>query len=103
METIKSYQEKAQASVEKAISAVENKHRDIAGLVFGQVHEVNKLFGEKAGELILKFEKPETQTEKAKKVAKKVTTSAKKKVIAAKATTAKATISVIEKAQDATA
>ncbi len=92
METIKSYQEKVQASVDKAISAVENKQGEIAGLVYGKVRDVNKLFGEKAGELILKFEKPETTTAKAKK-----------KVTAAKAATAKATKAVIEKVEEATA
>lgn len=103
MGTIKSYQEKVQGGIENAISAVENKHGEIADLVYGKVRETNNFFGGKVGEFILKFEKPETKTDKVKKVAKKATTAAKKKVITAKAATVKATISVVEKVEKATA
>jgi len=103
METIKSYQEKVQGSVEKAISAVENKHAEVAGFFYGKAHDVNKLIGKKSSELILKFEKPETKTSKVKKTAKKAASTAKKKATAAKAATSKATKAVVDKIEEATA
>jgi len=103
MEKVKSYQEKVQGSVEKAISAVENKHAKVAGFVYSKAHDVNNFIGKKSGELISKFEKPETKTAKVKKTAKKAATTAKKKATAAKAATSKATKAVVDKVEEATA
>jgi len=102
MDTIKSYQEKIQDSVEKVISTIESKHGEIADQVYAQARKTNKLIGKRIGELILKFEKPETATNKAKKAVKEATSTAKKKVTAAKAATTRATQAVVEKIEDAT-
>ncbi|MFT7371956.1 MAG: hypothetical protein ACI9T9_000635 [Oleiphilaceae bacterium] len=114
MRTIKSYQEQVQNIIEDAIVAVEKQYKVIAEAVFSyaekltnvdtvkskhnsltdqsysKAREVNKLIGEKAGEVILKFEKPETNTAKAKATAKKTVASAKKKATTAKTATVKA-------------
>lgn len=137
MGTIKSYQEQVQDVVEKAIAAVEEqykelaattftyvekitnvdavktKHDEVADLACNKAREVNKLIGEKAGELILKFEKPETTatkakstakkaTTKAKTTAKKATTTAKKKATTAKKKTTKVAKDLVDKAEEAT-
>jgi len=110
MATIKSYQEQVQDIVAKAIDAVESQHKaiaeasfgyaeklykldtakakhdEVANLAYGKVREANKFVGDFAGEIIAKYEKPQTTTEKAKATAKKATTAAKKTT--RKATTA---------------
>ncbi|UZE95041.1 hypothetical protein [Alkalimarinus alittae] len=131
MRTIKSYQEQVQDVVEKAIATVEeqykelaattftyvekltnvdavkSKHDEVADLAVNKAREVNKLIGEKAGEIILKFEKPETKTAKAKTAAKttakKAATTAKKKATTAKKKTTKVAKDLVEKAEAATA
>ena len=127
MRTIKSFQEQAQDIVENAIAkvekqykevadvsftyaekltnvkAVKNKHDEIADLAYGKAHKVNKLIGEKAGELISKFEKPQSTTDKVKATAKKAATTAKKQASAAKTATAKATKKVAKKIEEVTA
>ncbi len=134
MRTVKSYQEQVQDVVEKVIATVEEqykelaattftyvekvtnvdsvktKHDEVADLACTKAREVNKLIGEKAGELILKFEKPETKVEKVKATAKKATTTAKKAATTAKkkATTAKAKATkvakdLVDQAEEATA
>lgn len=138
MRTVKSYQEQVQDVVEKVIATVEEqykelaattftyvekvtnvdtvkaKHDEVADLACTKAREVNKLIGEKAGELILKFEKPETNVEKAKTTAKKAattakttakkaTTTAKKKATTAKAKATKVAKDLVDQAEEATA
>ncbi len=127
MSTIKSYQEQVQEIIEKAISAVEEQHKalaqasfgyaeklykldtvktkhdEVADLAYGKARDVNKLVNEYAGDLILKFEKPETTAAKAKSTVKKAASTAKKKANSAKATATKAAKSTAAKAEAATA
>ena len=127
MRTIKSYQEQVQNFVEEAITTVEkqynvlaeavfsyaeklanvdavkSKHNELTTQSYSKAREVNKLIGEKAGEVILKFEKPQTKTEKVKATAKKTVATAKKKATTAKKTTAKASKKVAEKIEKAVA
>lgn len=127
MRTIKSYQEQVQGNVEDVISTVEKQYKSVAGATFdyaekltnidalkrshnklvdkayGKVREINNLVGETAGELILKFEKPQTPTQKVKATAKKTVSTAKKKATAVKKSSAKATKKVAKKIEDATA
>lgn len=119
MAKIKSYQEQIQDIVSKAIDAVEgqhkavaeasfsyakklyqldaakSKHDEYATIAYTKVREVNEKVGSFAGDLIAKYEKPETTTEKAKKAtktaAKKTTAAAKKATTTAKTTAKKAT------------
>lgn len=134
MRTVKSYQEQVQDVVEKVIATVEEqykelaattftyvekvtnvdsvkaKHDEVANLACTKAREVNKLIGEKAGELILKFEKPETKVEKVKATAKKAkattkkaATTAKKKATAAKTKATKVAKDLVDQAEEATA
>ncbi|MFD2229822.1 hypothetical protein [Alkalimarinus sediminis] len=134
MRTVKSYQEQVQDVVEKVIATVEEqykelaattftyvekvtnvdsvkaKHDEVANLACTKAREVNKLIGEKAGELILKFEKPETKVEKVKTTAKKAkattkkaATTAKKKATAAKTKATKVAKDLVDQAEEATA
>lgn len=127
MRTIKSYQEQVQNIIEDAIVAVEKQYKVIAEAVFSyaeklanvdavkskhntltdksynKAREVNKLIGEKAGEVILKFEKPETTTDKVKATAKKSVATAKKKATSAKTATVKAVNKVAKEVEEATA
>lgn len=127
MRTIKSYQEQVQNIVEEAITAVEKQYKILAEAVFSyaekltnvdavkskhnsltdqsysKARQVNQLIGEKAGDVILKFEKPPTKTEKVKATAKKTVASAKKKATTAKAATVKAANKVAKEIEEATA
>jgi len=104
MNSIKSYQEQIQEIVEKAISAVEEQHKSLASKSFGyaeklynldtikdkhdeasaaaygKVRDVNKRVNGFAADLIAKFEKEESASEKVEEKAK--TTAAKKKTAA---------------------
>jgi len=102
MRTIKSYQEQVQDIIENAIYAVKSKHDDLANFAYDQANKLNQLAGKNAGKLILKFEKPETKSDKAKAVAKKAATVAKKKATAAKTATEKATKAAVKKFEKAT-
>jgi len=127
MRTIKSYQEQVQDIVENAISTVEKQYKVLADATFTQAEklgnvdavkskhnkltdqsyskarEVNKLIGEKTGEIILKFEKPQTTAAKAKETAKQAVATAKKKAASAKASTVKVSKKVVKKIEEATA
>jgi hypothetical protein len=127
MRTIKSYQEQVQDIIENAIVAVEkqykvlseaafsyaekltnvdsikSKHNKLTDQSYNKAREVNKLIGEKAGEVILKFEKPQTKTAKVKATAKKTVATAKKKATTAKAATVKASKKVVKEVEAAIA
>jgi hypothetical protein len=127
MRTIKSYQEQVQDIVEVAIVAVEKQYKVLAKVIFSyaekianvdavktkhnkltdqsysKARKVNKLIGEKAGEVILKFEKPQTKTAKVKATAKKTVTTAKKKATTVKTTAVKASKKVVKEVEAARA
>ena len=127
MGTIKTYQEQAQDIVAKAISTIEEQHKaiaaasfeyieklykldtvkakhdEVADIAYSKAREVNKIVAEYTADIISKFEKDETVTEKAKTAAKKTTATAKKKATAAKDSATKAAKSAADKVEEATA
>lgn len=125
MQTIKYYQEQAQQTVDKVINiaevqynalssvaftyagkltnvlSIKGSHDKISYMAYGKAREFNKLIGETTGELILKIEKPQTKTSKAKAAANKVVATVKNNATTAKATTDKVSKIVVEKIEEA--
>ena len=113
MQSIKSYQEDVQQAIDKLISAVEVQHNALSSVTFtyagkytnllkrksahdnysyiayGKARKLNKLVGDKTGEVIVRIEGPKSNKDKVKVKSKKVLKSAQAKAQAAKTSISK--------------